>query len=214
VDQIKVLLADDHAIVRAGIRALIDRIEGVEVVAEASETSETLRQIEVRRPRIVLIDVSLPGANNLEILTLITDAFPEVGVIILALQENVEFVREAMRLGAKSCLTATASQTELELAIKTVAAGEKYLPADLAQTFQALVDEPGKQDALIDLTVRQTEVLRMIAKGQSTKGIALALNISVKTVESHRGQLMMRLNIHDIAGLVRYAVKHGLVDID
>jgi DNA-binding NarL/FixJ family response regulator len=215
VDQITVLLAYDHSLVRAGIRALIDCIEGVEVVAETGDGLETLRQIKETKPDIVLIDISMPGIPRLEILSRSRKEFPEVSVIVLAMQESEEYALQAIRRGAKSCLTRAASRRELELAIKAVARGETYLsPEPFRKSFQALVNgNDGAHDVRAKLTVRQYEVLRMIAEGYSTRRMALALNISVKTVESHRGSLMERLNVHDIAGLVRYAMKNGLVEI-
>jgi DNA-binding NarL/FixJ family response regulator len=131
------------------------------------------------------------------------------------MQESEEYALRAIRRGAKSCLTRAASRRELELAIKAVARGETYLsPEPFRKSFQALVNgNDGAHDVRAKLTVRQYEVLRMIAEGYSTRRMALALNISVKTVESHRGSLMERLNVHDIAGLVRYAMKNGLVEI-
>lgn len=213
--QIRVLLAYDHTLVRAGISALIDRIEGVEVVAETGDGLETLRQIKETKPDIVLIDISMPGVPRLEILSRARKEFPEVSVIVLAMQESEEYALQAIRRGAKSCLTRAASRRELELAIKAVARGETYLsPEPFRKSFQALVNgNDGAHDVRAKLSVRQYEVLRMIAEGYSTRRMALALNISVKTVESHRGALMERLNIHDIAGLVRYAMKNGLVEI-
>lgn len=213
--QIRVLLAYDHTLVRAGISALIDRIEGVEVVAETGDGLETLRQIKETKPDIVLIDISMPGVPRLEILSRARKEFPEVSVIVLAMQESEEYALQAIRRGAKSCLTRAASRRELELAIKAVARGETYLsPEPFRKSFQALVNgNDGAHDVRDKLSVRQYEVLRMIAEGYSTRRMALALNISVKTVESHRGALMERLNIHDIAGLVRYAMKNGLVEI-
>ena len=215
MDQIRVLLAYDHTLVRAGISALIDRIEGVEVVAETGDGLETLRQIKETKPDIVLIDISMPGVPRLEILSRARKEFPEVSVIVLAMQESEEYALQAIRRGAKSCLTRAASRRELELAIKAVARGETYLsPEPFRKSFQALVNgNDGAHDVRAKLSVRQYEVLRMIAEGYSTRRMALALNISVKTVESHRGALMERLNIHDIAGLVRYAMKNGLVEI-
>jgi DNA-binding NarL/FixJ family response regulator len=215
LDQIRVLLAYDHSLVRAGIHAVIDRFEGVEVVAETGVGVETLRQIEKATPDIVLLDISGLGPDGLEILNRARLKFPEVGVIVLAMYESEEYAFQAMRRGAKGYLNKVASRVELELAIKAVACGETYLsPEPPRKTLVAVVNESTrKHDEPAKLTVRQYEVLRMVAEGYSTKGIAMALNISVKTVESHRAAVMERLNIHDIAGLVRYAMKNGLVKI-
>jgi DNA-binding NarL/FixJ family response regulator len=213
VGQIKILLAAADTLVRAGIRALIDDVEGFEVVAEAAESYETLRKIEQKKPNVVLIDVSIPGANGLEILTRISRDFPQVHIIILAMQEGVDYALEAMRYGAMSCLTGSATETELGLAIRTVAGGKEYVQESSAGRVLSLNGDRAKE-AQVGLTARQVQVLRMIVEGHSTRSIALALEISVKTVESHRGQLMERLNIHDIPGLVRYALKRGLIRMD
>jgi DNA-binding NarL/FixJ family response regulator len=215
VDQLRVLLADDHTLIRAGIRALIDRIEGVAVVAETGDDFETLRLIEETKPDIVLMDISMPRLHHLEIINRIRKEFPKVGVIVLAMHDSEEYALHAIPRGAKGCLTKGASRTELELAIKAVARGDTYLSEEPpGKALPAVANErPGKHDAPAELTERQYEVLRMVAEGFSTKRIAVTLNISVKTVETHRGQLMERLNIHNIAGLVRYAIRHGLVEI-
>lgn len=215
MDQIRVLLVDHHTLVRAGIRALIERIEGVEVVAETGEGLQTLSQIDETKPDIVLMDISLPGGDGFEVLSRAGKEFPEVGLIVVAMQESGNYAPQVIRRGARGYLTRTASHTELELAIKAVARGETYFsPEPPRKTLPAIANESaGKHNAPSQLTGRQNEVLCMIAEGYSTKRIAVALNISVKTVESHRGALMERLNIHDIVGLVRYAIRNGLVKI-
>ncbi len=216
MDKIKVLLADDHLLVRSGIRALIDRIEDVIVVGETDEASDTLRLTSETAPDIVLLDVLLPGANGLEILGRFTSEFPEVKVIILAMQERREYAQKAISYGAKGCLIKKARYSDLEFVIKAVAEGKTYLPdgapSDRSQIPAAQQTKSRATPA--DLTARQREVLRMIAEGYSTRGIGTVLKISVKTVESHKGRIMDRLNIYDMAGLVRYAVKHGFVDLD
>jgi len=214
LNPIRVLIADDHALVRAGIRALAERIEGVEVVAETGNGRDALRLIADLRPRIVLLDLTMPELNGFEVLDRIRGNFPEISIIVLTVHEAEAYALRALKLGAMGYLPKSAASTELELAIATVLEGEKYVSPELSR--RTFLDHARESDTSrsVDLTPRQIEVLRMIADGKSTKDIARALNISVKTVESHRAQLMDRLNIHDVAGLVRHAIKRGLVSID
>ena len=214
MNPIRVLIADDHALVRAGIRALAERIEGVEVVAETGNGRDALRLIADLRPRIVLLDLTMPELNGFEVLDRIRGNFPEISIIVLTVHEAEAYALRALKLGAMGYLPKSAASTELELAIATVLEGEKYVSPELSR--RTFLDHARESDTSrsVDLTPRQIEVLRMIADGKSTKDIARALNISVKTVESHRAQLMDRLNIHDVAGLVRHAIKRGLVSID
>jgi len=203
-------VADDHPLVRAGIRLLIDDIEGVRAVGEAGSGEETLRMIRKLKPNLLLLDLKMPEPGGFEVLKQTVKDFPEVRVIILTVHQTEEYAAHAFRAGAHGYLPKTAATDELEVAIKTVAAGGTYVFPELA--IKSGPDRTGLQSTA--LTPRQREVLRMIAEGHSTKDIALTLNISAKTVESHRSQLMDRLNIHDVAGLVRYAIRTGVVSIE
>jgi DNA-binding NarL/FixJ family response regulator len=210
---IRILLADDHTLVRAGFRALINRMSEVEIVAEASDGEQALRLIEEHRPDIVLLDIAMPRLNGLEVTARVTAAFPAMRVIILSMHANEEYVLQALRAGSSGYLVKDADTIELELAIRAVARGETYLsPAVSKRVIEDYVRlTQGGSDSLVRLTPRQRQVLQMIAAGNSTKEIAQSLNISVKTVETHRAQLMDELDIHDVAGLVRYAIRMGLV---
>ncbi len=213
VKPIRILLADDHPIVRAGIRAILDKETQVEVVGEAADGAQALKAIEKLRPDVVLLDLMMPGLSGFEVLKETSENFSDVRIILLSMHEEVEYAYQALHLGASGYLPKSAASAELPLAIEYVMSGRKYISPTLDQTATI---EWGRDGAIIssELTPRQKEVLAGIAEGQSTKDIALALEISVKTVESHRSQLMERLNIHNIAGLVRYAIKTGLVSID
>lgn len=213
---VRVLVADDHALVRSGIRALLDGIDEVQVVAEAADGLEALRLIEEHTPDIVFLDITMPGLNGFDVLEQVGRRFPEVRTIVLTVHEYEEYAMRALNLGAMGYLAKSAASSELELAIKAVARKEKYASAELSRKIflEHAVDAAQGRSPLAELTPRQLQVLRMIAAGHTTKGIALNLDISVKTVESHRTQLMERLNIHDVASLVRYAIKMGLVRID
>ena len=212
---IRVLLADDHPIVRAGIRALLDSAPQVEVVGEAANGAQALDSIENLRPDVVLLDLMMPGLSGFEVLKEAHEKFSEVRVILLTVHEDVEYAYQALHLGASGFLPKGAASAELPLAIEHVMAGKKYISPALNRGAALDLGRGTESQVLSgELTPRQKEVLARIAEGQSTKDIALALEISVKTVETHRAQVMERLNIHNIAGLVRYAIKTGLVSID
>jgi DNA-binding NarL/FixJ family response regulator len=212
---LRVVLVDDHALVRAGIRALLERIQGVEVVAEAGDGREALELIRQLKPDILLLDIAMPVLSGLDVLRDATARFPEVRVIILTVHETEEYAVYALRSGAAGFVAKSAASEELELALKTVERGERYLSPEISQ--HAFLEHHlggSARPISVDLTPRQREVLELIAKGYSTKNIARSLEISAKTVESHRAQLMERLQIHDVAGLVRYAIRTGLIKID
>ena len=211
--QIRVLLADDHPLVRSGIRSVLDRISRIQVVAEAGNGHEALRLIEEYQPDVVLMDIAMPGLNGLQATARITKEFPNVRVIILSMHLNDEYVSRALISGAAGYLVKTSSASQLEQAIEVVASGNTYLslPADIADR---VLRKSAEKNLLERLTPRQREVLSLIAEGCSAKTIALRLNISVKTVETHRAELMNRLDIHDIASLVRYAIKAGIVSLE
>jgi DNA-binding NarL/FixJ family response regulator len=184
----------------------------VEVVAEAGDASEALRLIEKVRPDVVLLDVTMPGISGFDALKQISTSFPEVRVIVLTMHEAREYAIQALRAGAAGFIPKSAAAADLKQAIETVMQGKTYVSTEAAQRA-ALTQTDETQAPLQKLTARQRQILVMIAEGQSTKQIARNLNISVKTVETHRAQLSERLNIHDVAGLVRFAIRMGLVKV-
>jgi DNA-binding NarL/FixJ family response regulator len=213
---IRVLLVDNHTLVRAGLRALLQNIEGIQVVAEAGDGREALRLIADRQPDVVLMDIAMPEMNGLEAAAHMVKEFPHVRVIILSMYANEEYVLQALRLGALGYLLKDAGINELELAIRASCQGETYLsPAVSKHVIGDYLRRVGDESSsLSQLTSRQREILQLIAEGRTTKEIAQLLYISVKTVETHRMQLMKRLDIYDVAGLVRYAIRMGLVISD
>jgi len=213
---IRVLLADDHALVRAGLRALLQNLPGIEVVAEAGDGREALQLLPTHRPDVVLADISMPGLNGLELAARAAKDWPGVRVVMLSMHANEEYVAQALRAGAAGYLLKDAATVELEAAVRAVGRGETYLsPAISKHVVTGFVQGTGRgPSSLEQLTPRQREVLQLIAEGNTTKEIAKKLAISVKTVETHRMQLMERLDLHDIAGLVRYAVRVGLIKPD
>ena len=215
MDSIRILLADDHELVRNGIRALLEKLSGVEVMGEASDGQELISLVEKSEPDIVLADIAMPSLNGLEVTRHLAKAFPKVRVMILSMYSDEEHLYMALRAGAIGYLIKGAAREELELAIRAVARGDTYLSPALSRHGMMNCDQAGANchAPLSGLSCRQREVLQLIAQSKTTKQIALELNISVKTVESHRAQLMDRLEIHDIPGLVRFAIKVGLVEL-
>jgi len=215
VNPTRVLLVDDHALVRAGIRALIGMLEGIEVVGEAGDGPEALSMVEELQPDVVLLDITMPGMNGLQALEEIVNRFPKVRVIILTMHEAREYAIQALRAGAAGFIPKSAASTELKLAIETVIRGNTYVSKETVQDSPLSYDDNPRERTLLErLTPRQREILVLIAEGKGTKEIARALNISVKTVESHRAQLTERLGIHDVASLVRLSIKTGLVKLN
>jgi DNA-binding NarL/FixJ family response regulator len=213
VNPVRVLLADDHTLVRAGLRKLLESLPNIEVVGEASDGLALLELAARMQPQLILMDIAMPGLNGLEATGRITKSWPDMRVLILSMHQNSEYIRQALRQGAVAYLLKDSAPMELELALKAVLNGETYLsPAVSKGVVSDYVQRLRNEEQPIDvLTPRQREVLQLIAEGQSTKDIARRLDLSVKTVETHRTQLMKQLDIHEVTGLVRYALRAGLV---
>ena len=214
METIRVLIADDHTLVRAGIRALLQGLEGVEVVAEAGDGREALALVEAHRPDILLTDIAMPHMSGLELAGHVARKPASTRVIILSMHATEEYANRALEAGASGYLLKDSGLAELELAVRAVAGGGTYLsPAVSKHVIADYLRRTGGVPAELErLTPRQREVLRLIAEGGTTKAIARLLGVSVKTVETHRAQLMDRLDIHDVAGLVRHAIRIGLVE--
>jgi DNA-binding NarL/FixJ family response regulator len=209
----RILIADDHGLVRAGLRSLLEKIPSVEVVAEASDGRETLDLIKTIDPDIVLMDIVMPRLSGVEAVGRISKEFPRTKAIVVSMHAGEEYVRPALRAGASGYLMKDAAAAELALAIQTVMHGKTYLSPPISELvirnfFERPENSPRSPE---QLTSRQREVLQMIAEGKNTKQIAATLEISAKTVEAHRLQMMARLGIHDVPGLVRYAIRNGIV---
>jgi DNA-binding NarL/FixJ family response regulator len=211
---LRVLLAEDHVLIRAGLRLLLEQIGQVTVVAEAGDGAEALRLLALHRPDIAVLDIAMGAVNGLEVAARVQVELPEVRVIILSMHATDSYVQQALRSGARGYLLKDAAPVELSLAIGAVMRGETYLsPAIASRVVRHLVQGPAEaHPGLEQLTPRQRTILHLVAEGRTTQEIARQLQISVKTVEGHRAQLMERLGIHDVAGLVRLAIRAGLID--
>jgi len=211
---VRVLLADDHELVRAGVRALLEKIENVVIAGEAGDGHEVLEFLSRDEPDVLLLDISMPRLNGMETLGRIGKEFPSVRVIVLSVHQNSEYLWQAINAGAAGYLLKRASTDELGRAIATIMQGRFYRSSELAPLALQLPTAPLaglRNKPLESLTERQREILQLIAEGETTKGIAFLLKISCKTVEYHRAQLMERLNIFDLAGLVRFAMRTGVI---
>jgi RNA polymerase sigma factor (sigma-70 family) len=185
------------------------------VVGEAGKGSEALKLVDTLKPELVLLDITMPDGGGFDVLQQLSQNFPKIRVIVLTVHEAGEYALRAMREGAAGFLPKSAASTELEQAIHTVMRGEVYIsPETSRKTLLEYDKDRRNRDLLESLSPRQKEVLRLIAEGRTTKQIAQTLEISVKTVETHRSQLMDRLDIHDVAGLVRYSITVGLVEME
>lgn len=216
MSSIRVVLADDHTLFRAGIRSLLQELGGVEVVGEASDGPAALQLIAEERPDIALLDIGMAGLNGLEVAARLAATAVPVRSIILSMHASEEYVLQALRAGAVGYILKDADIVELRLALKAAMRGEIYLsPAVSRQVVAGYVQRTDSGDDLLArLSERQRETLRLVAEGCSTQEIAARMQISAKTVEKHRAQLMERLGIYDIAGLVRFAIRARLVSSD
>lgn len=206
---IRVVLADDHVLVRQGIKSLLER-EGMQVLAEASDGQEAVRQVEKLNPEVAVMDIGMPLLNGMDAARALARTCPKTKSVLLTQHDEDQYVSEALDAGVKGYVLKSQVANDLVLAIRQVLHGEVYLSPGIASAVMAAYrSKMGKPTD--PLTGRERQVLQLIAEGKSTKDIASLLGVSVKTAESHRSRLMQKLDIHETASLVRYAVKRGLV---
>jgi DNA-binding NarL/FixJ family response regulator len=204
---IRVVLADDHDLVRSGIKALLTMIEGVEVIAEARDGRELITLVESLDPDVVMTDISMPGMDGITAIAEIHTKHPHVRILVLSMYDTVDFVKRAVTNGACGYLMKDAPPFELEQAMRSVMATGSYFSPAIAQRLL----QPSEPTVDDELTHRQVEILRLIAQGRASKEIAYELGLSPKTVDVHRARIMERLRLNDIASLTRYAVRKGLI---
>jgi DNA-binding NarL/FixJ family response regulator len=215
----RIVLADDHTLVRAGLRSLLEDLPDVQVVAECSDGREAVAAVAEHKPDIAVLDIGMPGLNGIDAAAQIVKDHPETRVVLMSMYSNERYVAQALTVGVAGYVLKNAAVEELPLLLKSVMRGETYLsPVISKQMVDVLRSRlagggAGSGDApVVDpLTPRQREILQLLAEGQNTKEIAFTLGLSAKTVETHRAQIMDRLEIHDVPGLVRYAIRIGLV---
>lgn len=213
MEAFKVLLVDDHALVRAGIKGLVDQLQDFKVVAEAADRTGAMQQALAAAPDIVVTDLTLGSESGLDVVRDIRAALPQARVMILSMHASEELVAEGLRLGASAYLLKEAAPGELEIALRAVVRGETYLsPVVSTKMIKRFVSPPAQPaNPLEQLTARQIQVLTLFAQGKGTKEIAYELDLSEKTVAAHRAQIMERVGVRDLVGLVLFAVKSGLV---
>lgn len=213
------LLVDDHSLIRAGVRALVLDIPGYAVIGEANDGSQLLEMVEQLKPDIVLLDISMKETGGLEALQRLKRVRPQSKVLILSMHTDPALIMQALESGAHGYLLKDTTATELEHALEALRNNERYLSPAIAHTVinQALTRNQKQQPEAADshnLTARQLEILRLIVRGKSTREIANGLGLSIKTVETHRSQIMKRLQIYDVAGLVLFAVREQIISLD
>ncbi|WDZ94324.1 response regulator transcription factor [Herbaspirillum sp. WKF16] len=212
----RIMLADDHALVRSGIKALLAAMPGVEVVGEASDGAEVIEMIGSLKPDLVVMDIAMKGMNGLEALRRLRGDYPTTRFLMLSMYGSEEYVMQALNAGANGYLFKDSAATELEKALYEVKHGRQYLDSHISRealdNYMKRVAQNGTPVEV--LTPRQREILQLIAEGNNTKEIAYQLNVSAKTIETHRAQLMDRLDIRDVPGLVRYAIRTGIATPD
>ncbi len=219
MEKIKILFADDHAIVRDGLRSLFKSDPGFSIVGEASDGAEAIRLVEENRPDVAVLDISMPNVNGIEATGIIKERYPGTKVLILTIHENEEYIHELIMAGADGYVLKNAEKKEIFDGVRAVAGGSTYFSSHVSKALlDGLVRStrnkvPFQISNEEKLTKRETEVLRLIAEGLTSKQIADRLNVGITTVNSHRMNIMKKLNIHEIVGLVKYAIQKSLIDL-
>ncbi len=214
----RIVLADDHQLVRAGLRSLLASFTDVQVLAECGDGHQALALTDRHQPDVLMLDITLPGLNGLEVARRVPRLSAHTRVLILSMHAGAEYVGQALRAGVAGYLIKDSAVDELRVALDSVRAGRPYLSPAISQTvlhgFLRTGQSPPERAQIDVLTPRQREILQLVAEGRGTRDIAGRLGLSVKTVESHRSQVMERLDIHDVPGLVRFAIRVGLVSAE
>jgi DNA-binding NarL/FixJ family response regulator len=212
---IKVLVADDHPVVRKGLQSCLSKQGHIRVVGEAASGDEALTKIRDLKPNVVLMDISMPGMNGLAVTEVLRKEAPDVKVLVLSVHRNKDSIFRVIQAGAHGYVSKEAPSEEVLRAIQSVHEGEPFFSEEIARAaLSEFIASGGKKEPFSQLTSREREVLVLIAEGKSNKEIADGLGIGVRTIETHRERIMRRLNIHSVAGLTKYAIANGLVSLD
>jgi two-component system response regulator NreC len=218
MDCIRVLLAEDHTIVRKGLRALLDAETDIEVIGEAQDGREAIKQVQQLLPDVVLMDIGMPGLNGLEATRRIKEWYPDVQVVVLTMHTAEEYILQILRADASGYVVKRAAPTELVLAVRAAYRGESFLSPSVSQTliheYIRRAETTAEEDSYDRLTSREREVLQLIAEGRSRKEIAELLCISARTVETHRAHIMDKLALYSTAELTQYAIRKGVISLD
>lgn len=213
--KIKILVADDHPVVRKGLQMCLAKQERLKILGEAVDGEDAVQKTKELKPDVLLLDISMPKMNGLDVTAMLRKEVPDTRILILSVHSNKEYVFRVIQAGAHGYVSKEASPEELFQAIEAVYAGETYFSAEIAQVaLNQLVTSGGKKEPFSQLTAREREVLVLIAEGKSNKEIASALNVGVRTIETHRERIMRRLNIHSVAGLTKFAIANGMVTLE
>jgi two-component system response regulator NreC len=208
----RVIVVDDHAVVRAGIALLVERHDGFDVVGEAGTADDGVSQARRHQPDVILLDLTMPGKSGIEVLPTLREVVPDASVIILSMEDDPSYIRAAFELGAKGYLLKEAANDDLMTALEEIAAGREYLHPQLGARMQAVEAAARRREEDDPLSDREREVLRLLALGHTNQEIAKMLFISVRTVESHRAHILTKLRLNTRAELVRYALAEGMLE--
>ena len=210
---IKVLLADDHSIVRAGLRRIVEESGDMEVIAEAADGRETIRLVRETSPDVAVIDISMPGLDGLEVVGQLRGHCPDLPILILTMHEEGQYVVRAIQAGAMGYMTKQSAPEQLLKAIRKIHAGSRYLTDEAAETLALRIAKgSGEQSPLDSLSMRELQVLRRLAMGHTNREIASAYSISIKTVDTYRSRLLKKLNLRNNAELSRFAMQNRLIE--
>ena len=213
--QIRILLADDHTIMRNGLRLLLERQPGFQVIGEAADGRETVEMTDTLHPDVVILDIAMPNLNGLEAARQIASKLPSIAVVILSMHSDESYVLRALKAGARAYLLKDSAESDLIAAIKAVTEGKAFFsPAIskmLVDDYVRRLQQRGVDDSYELLTTREREILQLLAEGKSNKDVANLLNLSPYTVETHRGNIMQKLNLHSVPELILYAVRKGVI---
>ncbi len=211
----RILVADDHGVVRKGLRLMLEQDPDTKVVGEAADGREAVRLAEELQPDIVIMDISMPGLNGIEATSQIIKRSPDIGVIVLSMHSDVGYILRTLTAGAKGYLLKESAENDLHAAVRSVRKGKRFLSAAIAHSllddYVNQLRQKGMEDSYELLTEREKEVLQLLAEGKSNKEVAGLLNLSVYTVETHRTNLMQKLNLHNTAEIVLYAVRKNII---
>ena len=213
--RIKILVADDHPVVRRGLQSLLARQERLTIVGEAADGEEALQKALALLPDVILLDISMPRRDGLEVAAMLRKEAPRIKVLILSVHSNKEYIFRIIQAGAHGYVSKEAAPEELLRAIESVYSGETFFSPEIARAaLNQLVNNGGRKEPFGQLTGREREVLVLIAQGQSNKEIASQLGIGVRTIETHRERIMRRLDIHSVAGLTKFAIANGMISLE